>query len=117
MANFALLAGFFGSGATIRIGREILCLAYAGLFFTTGDGTHKIIFNVQLVFVQFPLHNFVQVSREEEMRLGLVELVKLPTMGGMTAPCREVTAPCRQGGQEDSSLPSYREIVKQIGVV
>ena len=51
------------------------------------------------------------------MRLGLVELVKLPTMGGMTAPCMEVTAPCREGGQEDSSLPSYRDIVKQIGVV
>ena len=31
-ANFALLAGFFGIGATIRIGREILCLPYAGFF-------------------------------------------------------------------------------------
>ena len=29
-ANFALLAGFFGNGATIRIGREIVCLPYAG---------------------------------------------------------------------------------------
>ena len=74
--------------------------------------------------MQFPLTNFVQVSREEEMRLGLVELVKLPTMGGMTAPCRDVTAPCkevtalcREGGQEDLSLPSYKDIVKQIGVV
>ena len=30
--NFALLAGFFGIGATIRIGREMLCLPYAGFF-------------------------------------------------------------------------------------
>ena len=30
LANFALLAGFFVIGATIRIGREILCLPYAG---------------------------------------------------------------------------------------
>ena len=29
---FALLAGFFGIGATIRIGREILCLPYAFFF-------------------------------------------------------------------------------------
>ena len=32
-ANFALLAGFFGIGATIRISREMLCLPYAGFFF------------------------------------------------------------------------------------
>ena len=33
-ANFALLAGFFfGIGATIRIGLEILCLPYAGFLF------------------------------------------------------------------------------------
>ena len=31
-ANFALLAGFFGIGATIRIGREMLRLPYAGFF-------------------------------------------------------------------------------------
>ena len=31
-AIFALLAGFFGIGATIRIGREMLCLPYAGFF-------------------------------------------------------------------------------------
>ena len=30
MVNFALLAGFFCIGATIRIGREMLCLPYAG---------------------------------------------------------------------------------------
>ena len=30
LANFALLAGFFGIGATIRIDREILCLPYVG---------------------------------------------------------------------------------------
>ena len=30
--NFAFLAGFFGIGATICIGREILCLPYAGFF-------------------------------------------------------------------------------------
>ena len=34
LANFALLAGFFGIGATIRIGREMLCRPYAGFFFT-----------------------------------------------------------------------------------
>ena len=28
-ANFALIAEFFGIGATIRIGREMLCLPYA----------------------------------------------------------------------------------------
>ena len=28
--NFASLAGFFGIGATIRIGREMHCLPYAG---------------------------------------------------------------------------------------
>ena len=63
----------------------------------------------------------MQVSREEEVRLGLVELVELPTMGGITAPCRgitapckEITAPCKDGGHDDSSLPSYRDIVKQI---
>ena len=32
-ANFALLAGFVFIGATIRIGREILCLPYAGFLF------------------------------------------------------------------------------------
>ena len=32
-ANFALLAGFFGIGATIRIGREMLRLPYAGFLF------------------------------------------------------------------------------------
>ena len=32
LANFALLARFFGIGATIRIGREMLCLPYAGYF-------------------------------------------------------------------------------------
>ena len=31
-ANFALLAGFFGIGATIRIGREMVCLPCAGFF-------------------------------------------------------------------------------------
>ena len=31
-ANFALLAGFFGISATFRIGREMLCLPYAGFF-------------------------------------------------------------------------------------
>ena len=31
-ANFALLAGFFGIGATIRIGGEMLCFPYAGFF-------------------------------------------------------------------------------------
>ena len=30
-----LLAGFFGIGATIRIGREILCLPYAGFLITS----------------------------------------------------------------------------------
>ena len=30
--NFAILAGFFGIGATIRIGREMRCLPYAGFF-------------------------------------------------------------------------------------
>ena len=29
-ANFALLAGLFGIGATIRIGQEMLCLPYMG---------------------------------------------------------------------------------------
>ena len=29
MASFALLAGFFGISATIRIGQEMLCLMYA----------------------------------------------------------------------------------------
>ena len=29
--NFSLLAGCFGIGATIRIGREMLCLPYVGL--------------------------------------------------------------------------------------
>ena len=28
LANFSLLAGFFSIGATIRIGREIICLWY-----------------------------------------------------------------------------------------
>ena len=32
LANFALLAGFFCIGATIRIGRQMLCLPYAGFF-------------------------------------------------------------------------------------
>ena len=32
LTNFALLACFFGIGATIRIGRETLCLLYAGFF-------------------------------------------------------------------------------------
>ena len=33
LAKFALLAGFFfGIGATIRIGQEMLCLLYAGFF-------------------------------------------------------------------------------------
>ena len=36
-ANFALLAGFFGIGATIRIGREIQCLPYAGFFYQWFD--------------------------------------------------------------------------------
>ena len=31
-ANFALLAGFFGIGATIRINQEMLCVPYAGFF-------------------------------------------------------------------------------------
>ena len=30
--NFALLSEFFGIVATIRIGREMLCLPYAGFF-------------------------------------------------------------------------------------
>ena len=29
-ANFALVAGFFGIGAIIRIGQKMLCLPYAG---------------------------------------------------------------------------------------
>ena len=33
MANFALLAGFFCIGATIRIVREMLCLPYAGFLY------------------------------------------------------------------------------------
>ena len=34
-ANFALIADFFfGIGATIRIGQELLCLPYAGFFLT-----------------------------------------------------------------------------------
>ena len=33
-ANFALLAGFFGIGATIRTGREMFCLPYAGFSFS-----------------------------------------------------------------------------------
>ena len=32
LVNFALLAGFFCIIATIRIGREMLCLPYAGFF-------------------------------------------------------------------------------------
>ena len=32
MANFDILANFFGIGATIRIGQEIPCLPYAGFF-------------------------------------------------------------------------------------
>ena len=40
-ANFALLAGFFfGIGATICIGREMLCLLY--VFLTAGE-LNKII--------------------------------------------------------------------------
>ena len=31
--NFAFVAGFFGIGATICMGREIFCLPYAVLFF------------------------------------------------------------------------------------
>ena len=34
LANFVLLAGFFGIGATIRIGQEMLCLMYAVFFVT-----------------------------------------------------------------------------------
>ena len=30
---FALLAGYFGIGATIRIGRKMICLPYAGLIY------------------------------------------------------------------------------------
>ena len=30
LANFALLAGFFCNGSTLRVGWEILCLSYAG---------------------------------------------------------------------------------------
>ena len=37
-ANFALLAGFFGIGATIRIGQEMLCLQYAGFFLVFANG-------------------------------------------------------------------------------
>ena len=33
--NFALLAGFFGIGPTIRINREILCLPYAGFLYVS----------------------------------------------------------------------------------
>ena len=31
-ANFALLAGFFGIGAAIGIGQEMLCLPFVGFF-------------------------------------------------------------------------------------
>ena len=34
---FALIAGFFGVRATIRNGREILCLMYAGFFLRGED--------------------------------------------------------------------------------
>ena len=30
VANIAWLAGFFGIGATIRIGQDMLCVPYAG---------------------------------------------------------------------------------------
>ena len=33
LANFALLAGFFGIAATMRIAQEILCFLYAGFFY------------------------------------------------------------------------------------
>ena len=48
--NFALLAGFFGIGATIRISREMLCLPYAELF-RLGIGKEKLeikIFSPQI---------------------------------------------------------------------
>ena len=34
LSNFALLAGFFGIAATIRIGQEMFGLLYAGFFFS-----------------------------------------------------------------------------------
>ena len=34
-SNFTLLAGFFGIGATIRIGGKMLCLPYEGFFLNT----------------------------------------------------------------------------------
>ena len=33
LANFALLAGFFGISATICIGQEMLCLPYEGFLY------------------------------------------------------------------------------------
>ena len=35
LAIFASQAGFFGIGATLRIGQKMLCLPYAGLYFLT----------------------------------------------------------------------------------
>ena len=40
--KFALPAGFFAIGATIRIGRGMLCLPYAGFFSLTFNPITKV---------------------------------------------------------------------------
>ena len=66
-ANFALLAGFFGIGATIRIGREILCLPYAGFFqkfpFGTFSMPEKLTFDFSREVFQIRGNPFFVKSR------------------------------------------------------
>ena len=55
-ASFALLAGFLGINATIRIGWEILGLPYAGFLSTSAD-LHPTLIQI-LIFFKYLIINY-----------------------------------------------------------
>ena len=60
-ANFTFLAVFFSIGATIGIGREMLCLPYVGFFYT-------ILFDLYELYIHVPLWHSGVIELEKKIQ-------------------------------------------------
>ena len=72
LVNFALIAEFFCIGATVCIGREMLCLQYAGIFcgrfwfpiFLKFMYFVNLLIFLKLFYLKKKLHQMAQTSRQ-----------------------------------------------------